>query len=67
MFIFISKVYSPLFDKFSKELKEALILLSGTIELSKYNKRWDKEAKNIHTLKNPNPEMKKHYQDVFEL
>ena len=62
-----TKEFCYVFDKFSKDLKEALTSLSGTIELPKYDKRWDKEAKNIHTLKNPDPEMKKHFQDLFEL
>ena len=61
------KEFCQVFDKFSKELKEALTSLSGIIELPKYDKRWDKDAKNIHTLKNPDPEMKKHFQDLFEL
>lgn len=55
------------FEKFTKELKEAIASLSGVIELPKYDKKWDKDAKNINSLKNPDPELKKHFQDLFEL
>jgi len=41
--------------------------LSGVIELPKYDKKWDKDAKNITSVKNPDPEMKRHFQELFEL
>jgi dynein heavy chain len=60
------KEFTQTFDKFNKELKEAIASLSGVIELQKYDKKWDKDAKNISNIKNPDAEMKKHFQDLFE-
>ena len=63
------KEFTQTFEKFNKELREAITSLSGVIELPKYDKKYEKEAKNI--TNNPkaqhNEEMKKHFQDLFEL
>ena len=63
------KEFTQTFEKFNKELREAITSLSGVIELPKYDKKYEKEAKNI--ANNPkgqqNDEMKKHFQDLFEL
>ena len=66
------KEFTQVFDKFCKELKEAISSLSGGIQLEKYDPRWEKEAKTIQNLpsnqtaKNVDPDMKKHFQDLFK-
>ena len=55
------------FDKFSKELREAITSLSGVIELPKFDRRWENDARNIHTLKSTSAEMNEHFTDLFDM
>jgi hypothetical protein len=41
--------FSIIFEKFSKELQEALRSLSSNIELQKYDEKWNDNRKNIHS------------------
>lgn len=65
------KEFTHIFDKFCKELKEAITSLSGVIQLQKYDQRWEPEVKKVlsasgTTAKNIDSDMKKHFQDLFK-
>jgi len=65
------KEFTHIFDKFCKELKEAIASLSGVISLQKYDQKWESDVKKIlnspnpQTAKNIDPDMKKHFQELF--
>lgn len=59
------KEFTQVFDKFANELKEALRSLSTNITLDPYDKRWENDAKNIQTTRNPNPEMIADFEKIF--
>ena len=61
------KEFMSVFDKFSKELREAITSLSGVIELPKFDRRWENDARNIHTLKSTSAEMNEHFTDLFDM
>lgn len=66
------KEFTHIFDKFCKELSEAISSLSGVIQLRKYNSKWEKDAETISRLssnqnaRNVDQDMKKHFQDLFK-
>jgi len=62
---FVYGCYS-LFDKFANELKEALKSLRDNIKLDPYDKKFENDAKNIHTAKSINQEMLTSFEHIFK-
>jgi len=48
------KEFQQVFDKFATELKEALKSLQNNVNLEKYDPKYENDARNIQTTKNPN-------------
>ena len=60
------KEFLSVFDKFSKELREAISSLSGVIELKKYDRQYEAEARNIHSSRSQiSQDMLKHFEEIF--
>jgi dynein heavy chain len=59
------KEFSQVFDKFANELKDALKSIQCNIKLESYDPKWENDAKNIATTKNPNQEMLADFERIF--
>lgn len=59
------KEFTQVFEKFANELKEALKSLQTNIVLEPYDRKWENDAKNIQTTKNPNAEMISDFERIF--
>lgn len=57
------KDFVSVFDKFSKELKEAISSLAGVIELEKYDRIYETDARNNN---NRNQDMLNHFEKLFK-
>jgi 2-hydroxy-3-keto-5-methylthiopentenyl-1-phosphate phosphatase len=60
------KEFRSVFDKFANELKEALKSLRDNIKLDPYDKKFENDAKNIHTAKSINQEMLTSFEHIFK-
>lgn len=59
------KEFLSVFDKFANELKEALKSLQANIKLEPYDRKWENEARNIHTSRGPNNQMITEFERIF--
>jgi len=60
------KEFKSVFDKFANELKEALKSLRDNIQLDAYDKKWENDAKNVHTAKTINQDMLNDFERNFK-
>lgn len=59
------KEFLTTFDKFAKELQEALKSLNSNVVLEPYPSQWQKDAMNIQNIKVPNAEMIADFERIF--
>jgi len=59
------KEFSQTFERFAKEVREAILSLAANIVLEPYNPNYKKDAENINTAKSPNSEMITDFEKIF--
>jgi dynein heavy chain len=59
------KEFLSVFDKFANELREALKSLQANIKLEPYDRKWENEARNIHSSRGPNNQMITEFEKIF--
>ena len=59
------KEFMQTFDRFAKEVREAILSLANNIVLEPYPSQYQKEALSIHTSKNMNNEMITEFERIF--
>ena len=58
--------FGIVFEKFAKELQEALRSLSSNLELEKYDEKWNDNISNIHTSTRINQDMINEFMAIFQ-